>query len=612
MTISRRLPLTDSAKNPFAVESPERLTAREIVDLFIEDFTETGKIKERKHTVIWGARGSGKSMMLRYLEPQCQCLKYGTMDQFLASDMRYLAVYVPCKEGHINKTETNLLEENASLVVSEHLINLHIAGQLVDCLSNQFPPDFFPGQELIAFVRKASELFDRTSIVSSIAEASELRNLSDDPLGWLSAIFSAEHRRIANFLRMFPLHARDVAYTASTSGYHDFLLPLMRLVRNSFSRLHGTCIYLLIDDADKLHKRQQTIVNSWIANRDQGLLCIKLSAQRERFCTFHTRDGGLIEQPHDYSEVDVDELYTQSKSDYCEKVRLIADKRLELSQVPTKSIEKFLPPDPTQESLLNELKKKTASEWEQRGKPGRRADYVTRYSTARLFQHLRSTKQRRNYAGFQNIVDISSGVVRDFLEPCYNMFDKCLSQRQDLACLHEISPTIQGKEVFDYSEKFLLLRLDDIRRDLPPEKWTHVERLRVLIESLGRLFYKRLHDPDAREARLFSFTIRGQNVPGDLRDVLRLGVIYRYFQQRSYSTKEGGGREDWFILNRRLCPVFNLDPTGFEGRISISPSLLMLALSDSDRFVRLRLIKSSDSKQLDLFDLQNGAQDEPA
>ena len=127
----------------------------------------------------------------------------------------------------------------------------------------------------------------------------------------------------------------------------------------------------------------------------------------------------------------------------------------------------------------------------------------------------------------------------------------------------------------------------------------------TLVDSLGRLFYDRLHDRAAREARLFSFTVR-RSPSEDVDNVLRLGLKYRYFQLRTYATKEGGGRERWYILNRRLCPVYKLDPTGFEGRLSLTPEMLSLACHNTARFVRLRLRRESDAEdlQLQLFSLE--------
>ena len=580
-------------QNPFAVKSPEELPREMIVRLFVATHTRIEAIKERKHTFVWGSRGSGKSMMLRYLEPQCMAIAHETLEAFLSTDDPFVAVYCPCKEGHLNKTELTLLDEYPRLIVAEHLLNLMVAGNVTRCLKEQFPDALFSNGQGKLFVDRVTALFDKASVAASVSKADAVSERNSEPLAWLEAVFEAELVKVGRFLRDMALTNRAARYDAATTGYHDFLLPFVRAAR-SLLRDGSAPIFILLDDADHLLPLQQQIVNTWIANRDQRDLCIKVSARREGYHCFQTRDGVEIEEPHDYSTVDVDELYTQSKSDYAEKVALIAARRLFLSQVPTKDIQTFLPPDPTQEKLLSEIKRKTAAEWAKTGKPGRQSDFVTRYATARLFQHLRQTKQRRNYAGFYNIVHLSSGVVRDFLEPCYLMFDKLLDQGEQPEHIEEIPSSAQDAILFQYSEEFFVHRFSNIKQSAAPEDQAKLAALETLVQSLGRLFYERLHDPEAREARLFSFTVRGA-VPADLDEVLRLGTQQRYFQLRSYSTKEGGGREKWYILNRRLCPVFKLDPTGFEGRISLTPDLLRLACEDTERFVKLRLKQSNDA-----------------
>lgn len=588
-------------RNPFVVESPEKLSPEQIIELFVQEFTQIETIKQRKHTFVWGTRGSGKSMMLRYMEPQCQTAIHGGAEGFLKQPGSFLGVYCPCKEGQLNKTELSLLDPFSLRIIGEHMLNLTIADRLLSCLRGQFPSELFKKAELGSLARKIIRLFDRASAASSIEEADGVTSLQDEPLNWLQALLDAENRKIATFLKKNALLGGGANYEGTTSGYHDFLLPFIRAV-GELPILSGIPIYLLLDDADKLTKDQQAIVNTWIANRDQSVFCLKISTQREEYKTFFTRDGGLIEQPHDYSEVDVDELYTRSQSDYAEKVRLISKKRLKISERGHVSIEEFLPYDPTEEALLKNIKDETAAEWERVGKPGRQSDYVYRYATARLFQHLAATKQRKSYAGFQNIVHLSSGVIRDFLEPCYLMFDACVRKREDPRLINSIAPSIQNDIMRRYSEDFFLPRIENIRKDLPPEQWQQLEELKTLIDSLGRLFYQRLHDPESREERLFSITVRGA-VPKEIDDVLRMGVRYRYFQLKTYSTKEGGGREKWYILNRRLCPALKLDPTGFEGRISIVPDHLALALKDPAKFVNLRL-RRPDQGQPTLFELE--------
>jgi len=569
--------------NPFVVESPEKLSAKQLTELFVEKFTRIEVLKEVKHTFVWGSRGSGKSMMLRYLEPQCQAIVHGDIEKVLERE-RFFAVYCPCKEGQLNKTDLRLLSKDAQSVITEHTLILTILDRLIDSLLSQFSDN---GEEWHSFAERVISLFDRASIASSKGEADNTKSLSEDPLDWLKELVAIENRKLSKYLRDNALLGGHAKYQGVTTGYHDFLLPCLKVAQKT-PMLASIVIYVLLDDADRLSEVQQRVLNTWVANRDQSVLCFKISAQHNEYKTFLTRSGGLIEEPHDYSEIDTDELYTRSKSDYFHKVKLIAERRLEIHNMKTKKITEFLPLDPREQELFQKIRAATAKEWEQQKSPGRKQDFLTRYAKARLFQELRSRKQRKNYAGFENLVHLSSGVVRDFLEPCYLMFDQCVAKGDDPQSIISIPPSIQNEVVFRYSENFLVLRFDKIRKDLLVEHWSIVDKLATLVESLGRLFYERLHDPEAREARLFSFTVRG-TLPQELEEVLRLGLRYRYFQLRTYSTKEGGGRVKWYILNRRLCPVYKLDPTGFEGRISLTPEFLKIACESPERFVRLRL-----------------------
>lgn len=586
------------SRNPFVVESPEKLTAEQIVQLYVEEFTPLETVKRRKHTFIWGARGSGKSMLLRYLEPRCQAIKHGTIENFFEQPESYVAIYCPCKEGQLNRTELALLDKLAHEVITEHMLNLMIAARLIKSFREQIPESYFVLEDVKDFASGLVGLFGRASVAASLEQTDQKADFETEPFTWLQALFAEENRKVSRFLRDNALRGGTVVYEGATSGYHDFLLPVMRLAQRIL-RLPQTPIFLLLDDADKLTREQHSVINTWIANRDQANLCLKISTQRQRYHTFRTRNGGWIEEPHDYSEVDIDELYTSSTSSYFEKVKRISERRLQISPVPTKDVEQFFPPGETEEALREEIRRRTAEEWEKRGSPGRQNDYVDRYTSARLFQDLARRKQRKSYAGFENMVHLSSGVVRSFLEPCYLMFDECTAQRDNLDTIEFIPPSIQNEVLRKYSEDFYHSKFREIERDLEPERYEHLGKLKNLIQGLGKLFYDRLHDPEARDPRLFSFTVRGV-VPEDVQQVLDLGEEFKYFQVRTYSTKEGGGREPWYILNRRLCPVFKLDPTGFEGRISLRPEHLRIAFEDPARFVRIRL-RAVPEGQGDLF-----------
>lgn len=420
------------------------------------------------------------------------------------------------------------------------------------------------------------------------------------PFEWLQELFTSEKRQIAHYLQELSLNP-DAKYSGATSGYHDFLLPMMSSVQDLVGR-KDVPIYIFVDDAFHLFEKQQEVINTWIANRDQSVLCIKVSSSRERYETFETTGSGMIELTHDYTELDFEELYTRENQQYSNKVREIVEKRLELSDVPTTDVREFLPYREFEADLLEEIKDELEEEWLEEGKPGRRSDYISRYAKARLFQRLAEGKNEKLYSGFDEIVHISSGVIRNFLEPCQLMFNKVKSEGKNIDEIESIPPAIQHEVLKQNSEDFLQQAPEKIAKNLSHDEMEYLDDLKTLVRSLGQLFYERLHDSSSREPRLFSFTIKGEvRENSDLKKVLELGKRIRYFKVRTYSTKGGGGREDWYILNRRLAPMFKLDPTGFQGRITLTPELLELGCRDRNEFVRRRLDIDEDQEPLQRF-----------
>src|SRR5579871_3075087 len=189
------------ALNPFVVESPEKLQPQDIARLFVEAYTRIETIKQRKHTFIWGSRGSGKSMMLRYLEPKCQAIVHHGTAEFFRSKPPFLALYCPCKEGYFNKTEMNMLEPLTARILTEHMLNLYVAAKLADCLHSQFDSGFFDDASKKRFARTVLSLFDRASIASSVEEVNEYVSLEENSLVWLLKLFGVENKKINAYLR---------------------------------------------------------------------------------------------------------------------------------------------------------------------------------------------------------------------------------------------------------------------------------------------------------------------------------------------------------------------------------------------------------------------------
>ena len=596
--------MTEISQNPFTVHSPdalEEVPPQRIVDLFVEEYTDLPKVKQRKHTFLWGSRGSGKSFIMRYLTPECQYITHESPREFLESEDAFISVFTPCKENQRDKSEINLLDDPAALTVSEHLLNISVAQDVISTISNQIPNEFIPDDEAVRFAKRVSNLFDNASIAPSEAEANDIANIEEEPFFWLEELFSAEDRRVNHYLRELHFDEENTKYTAATSGYHDFLLPMLEAAQTMLS-LEDTPFYILLDDAFRLSERQQKVINTWVANRDQGTVCIKISSDPFRYDTYETVTGARVERTHDYVEVDLDELYTSNQNEYFKKVKRIANRRLEVADLPVTDIEELLPKNEFEEELYEEIREETEKEWEEGTQSQSKDDYISRYTKARLFQELADRKNKKSYAGFDNIVHMSSGIVRYFLEPCSLMFSEYVTQDMDPTEVEEIPSDIQDRVLKRYSKQLLRDLPEKLEADISEDEMTKLDKLRRLVDSLGQLFYQRLHDAESKEPRLFSFTVRGQIETGsELDDILKLGRQLQLFQVRTYPSKEGGGREDWYILNRRLAPMYKLDPSIFQGRIRLTPDDLRLAYRNEARFVDKILDVDVDQQSLTEF-----------
>ena len=120
--------------NPFEIKTPESNSAEDILELFVDVFPDFWQVKEAGHTFLNGPRGSGKSMMFRYMMPDCQMLKTGSK----ACDLDYFAVYVGIKQTNINNTDLERLSNHATLIINEHLLSTFVIANVLGSIRQTF------------------------------------------------------------------------------------------------------------------------------------------------------------------------------------------------------------------------------------------------------------------------------------------------------------------------------------------------------------------------------------------------------------------------------------------------------------------------------------------
>ena len=316
--------------------------------------------------------------------------------------------------------------------------------------------------------------------------------------------------------------------------------------------------------------------------------------------------GSTIDSPHDFSLIDMASIYTgTNKSKYRNRIEEIVNKRLKLYGIDTTATD-FFEPDFAQEEKIKEYAEKYRKEFDAgNGKGYNRSDDAIRYARPDFIKSLAGTSKNSStysYSGFEQLVHLSSGVVRYFLEPAHLMYAKELTNGN--SNILKISSSIQNEIVREEANKFLFNELDRIKigkhENAIPS--SDIDMLTNLIKGLGGLFREILLS-DRSERRVFSIAISDE--PSEkVSNVLALGIRLGYFQQSTIGKKNAifGGRTKLYIMNRRLAPIWTLDPNGFAGYLFVKNELLEEALVNPDAMNK-RIHKYKDSNDTDYVQL---------
>jgi hypothetical protein len=590
--------------NPFAVQTPEDIPAADVVSLFVDVFGDYHNIPNPGHTFLNGPRGSGKSMMFRYLEPDCQQIILSKQ----LSEIPFFGVYVPIKNTEIKLTEFNrLTNRHADIVLSEHFLVTFVAVKFFTSILKaeiKDPENAYAISLRDFYVGKFTQLLRWNGWTEALPDIAPDAVLVDVVNAFRDA-FSGYYSIVTSYLRSLAFTEEPLPYSGPLFGYLDFMLPVIKHVR-SLPFMPSGPVFLLVDDADNLNVTQTKILNGWVSTRTSDDVSIKISTQMT-YKTYLTATSQAISSPHDFNEVNISSVYTSAKDKYILRVEQIVNRRLQKYGIAGTARE-FFPEYLKQEDAIREIGQEIRSRWPEEGRGYRASDDVTRYSRPDYIKSLHGKSKSGStyrYAGFEQLVHISSGIIRYFLEAASLMFGEMRSQSNGVL-VTQIDTTIQDKIVREQARQFYFGEFDKMERDEEGggEGVSQVKRLRNLIFALGGMFHSILIS-DSAERRVFSIALTDEN-DEEVVQVFKLGVRYGYFHESSIGNKEGTGRARLFILSRRLAPFFILDPTSFAGYKFATTAALKKAMDNPQRFNRQIGHEATDEiledPQMTLFD----------
>ncbi len=595
--------------NPFTIISPEELNAELAQQLFVEVYSDFPQVKNAGHSMIVGARGSGKSMIFRCLLPDV--LKLTEKCDF--KDLPFLAFHIPIKNTSLKITELNILDNHhAAFMINEHFFILNVLMQILISLMKLGKSDLkYDEQTYKDFLA----VYNRRLKLQGCQQSCEVNET--DAESFFEKLYEHAEEMNAEFMHyLFSINNSDDAlsyrYNLPILSFHGFIVPVLKALQK-IPEIGSKNIYLFIDDADNLNKCQTQILNSWLSSRTAPTICLKVSTQIGSYKSFITTNGTLVETPHDYQEINISEKYTTNKHNYYDRVKLIVQKRLSLAGITDKTPEEFFPVYQLQADAIEAEKQRLRDTWAETGRGNRPTDDANRYAIPNYIRDLGGTRKQRSsymYAGFQTLVHLSSGVIRLFLDSAAAMYDMELSISKQNKVQY-ISYSTQNEIAREKADEFLysqFRRLETDEQTLSGNLNT-VQKLQNLVFSMGKTFHDILVCSHKSERRVFSIALSNTPTP-DMRAVLELGVQTGYLHKSYIGTKDGAGRTWLYILNRYVSPAFVLDPTSFAGYLFLKNDNIINAMETGARLKKIvDEPEDPEQVQLSLFDLFDVGED---
>jgi len=572
--------------NPFEYEAATKLSYDKIVDFYIEDYNYSRFIRSRRNVILVGERGTGKSMALLFNSFPVMQVQAERKKKKLGFDV--ICIYIPCNTPLTHRAEYQLLGEYEASVVSEHFLVLATMYAIADTL--------FKIEDILEGV-------DENQLKRQIVFALDLELPDSVPV--FEGLKQTIQREVTRSQRVLNSRVKDAFYDAALS-FSSGVLPLLNILKK-VKKLESSHFALMFDDAHDLNPYQVKVLNSWIAYRDNSLFSFKVATAKVDQPTLITASGGTVLEGHDFTLVDMEQAYQSQYTDFGRLAREVLGKRLDNLHI-NKSPEEFFPINPQFKEDLAECEEKIREKAREKypdGSPKQIADYIYKYTRAEYFRSRSPRANLPHYSGFDTLVHLSTGIIRNLLEPCFWMYDAVYSRRksegEESPVIQEIPHSIQNEIVLDRSRRKWTLIREGLDSSIEGCSREQREQIYRLFDNLAILFRERLHKHES-EPRAIVFTISEVDFEHrhELEELLRIARKAQILYTRSGSAKDQGRREVYYVPNRILWPERGLDPHGQHARVSIKAQHLWAAAANNVKIPMDKAEETGDREQIDL------------
>lgn len=479
-------------------------------------------IREAKPILIFGGRGSGKTMILKSLIPEVVIsrLNVNTFQDAKQRGINFFGIYFRLKKGSLliydyhpivemgflktgleknyelykrlmDKLKNNQLDSepvltagiNAAWAISLNETNLKIIKTTIQNLKKLQDELFINIDRLIEeeITKQIIEKLDPPTV-------DNIRNFAD-----LIDFTDKELKKIERYLQNLAIPYATPEPTWCQTGT-DFLDEFYEILTNRIGDLENIHIYLLFDEFENLRPFQQTIINEWI--KTARSFTVKVASKFEGMHTNMTQQGQPLQDGQDYFTwtLDYNLFNPQGKKQYQNLLLEICNKLLNIANYKEKDIRKILD-EPKESELPQEvIDEEIKNIRESAGLeflPEKLTEYRNKLELATIFRLLRKREKvegrksrKKIYAGFETYTYISSGIVRIFLNLAGMAFYKAEDENINVKKREKIPIEHQTWSAYVVSKAWL--------EKIPMNLEEYGEMMYQFIVDLGDIFRERL------------------------------------------------------------------------------------------------------------------------
>lgn len=493
-------------------------------------------VSPASNTIIAGSRGSGKTMLLRYLSVEVQLRKTDTSE-----NLPFVGFYVKCGAKLFSSMSCRgdgTCNNRKWVDFFAHVFNLAIVlrlCQILELLRSLKTLDF-PGNSEAAFCRQLIDNLIRCEWRSGFEEPS---------------FHNAEKAIEDSFNSARSVSPEAIPYLLPL----DFLHQLASLLKELHSLFDGRPLFFLLDEMENLTAAQWEVVNLLLKDRDDPIT-FKVAAAAEGRPT-RDANGRILKYEDDYTLVSTDKYSKDQSGAYLSFLRDVANRCLEQSECGISSIEE----------LLEARKYRDPSE---------RLRFVG-----------------REFSGFRRYAFLSSGVVRTFVSLLKDTVSyaapdvarrtvtlKPISFQQQNAIV-QVKSAIHRQSYLEAAHPDNVLALvNALAQVFRLELQRSIKTCELEIESGNPFNYDHLRT--ISQVQVQHFAQLTDDVRDALTQALEVGLLQRPLDNRQPQQHTQVPHEN-FKLHKMLCPYYELGLANrFPRKIDAQDLNLSFQLNEAD------------------------------